>query len=250
MAAPLFIPPQKTFLFMGTAFVTVMFSMLMSYDHGFITQFPYLLIYVWDMWFHEFGHAITGWLFGYFSIPVPMFTMNLARSWILQIIMLVALVIACAIIARKRPEYLAYAIFLTILVFVLAMTPYTGLLILYMGHGGAMLWGGFFQYRGWTYNRPGTAGRHWFICWLGYALTLRNVFFGYDLATSEEARQKYHAPAAFGADNDFIRIVDLLPSLDLQKIGVFTMCLGIAIIFASFILALFSNINNARRFAV
>jgi len=199
---------------------------------------PALLIDAVDAWEHECGHAITGIIFGIFSVPLLMLTLPFPYSWTFQIVVWIALIGGCIYTYLKKREIFIGAVIFTIIAIALSFTPYTDLIISYMGHGGAILFGGFFMYKAWAYKGDNIFNQI-FIAIIGVAPIINNIIFCYNLSISADARGKYTFSSFLaGVHNDFSKI-SLQTSLTVQQIAIFTIILAIVVTVTAFLLAIF-----------
>ncbi len=128
------------------------------------------------MWLHELGHAVTGWLTGYPSLPGPWRTWSSDhRSWLLTAV----IVLVCAGIAyrmwqheKRRLSYVAGAVALLALLGAVAISPRTAkMLFSFGGDAGMMLFGAGLVMTFWA--RPGT---HLHTSWLRWGFLVIGAF--------------------------------------------------------------------------
>jgi hypothetical protein len=159
---------------------------------------------------HEFGHAIFGWLMGYFSIPLPVVTIRLTRS---IVVFLIVWGLIAFLVHRVRPprKVLITLGVITLALWGLALTPQHELLILWGGHGGEVLFAAGFFYlalRGGLdkpYERPIYATLAW-------SAWFNNVNMFRKLITDPGFQYVYHIQSFLMQDgtNDYSRIATQL----------------------------------------
>jgi hypothetical protein len=202
-----------------------------------------------DTLFHEMGHTVFFWLFGQPAIPM-IFTMYgadqaggmsmplLGRSWFTQIVAFGALAYGCWRVRRDWPSLFIPAVLFSLIIGVLAFTRYYEVVILFMGHGGAIAMGGFFLFRAWLGRDARNAYERWLNAFFGFFLVLNNFYFSYDIGFNLEAQSDYNERVAFGiSHNDFYAITEIIYSWTVKGIAAFTMAYCIAVIVGSFLLA-------------
>jgi hypothetical protein len=131
-------------------------SLLIAILVSVLVQFLPLIKYVSQIYstvFHELGHAMTAWLFGYFALPKLDFmngggvTHLLSRPFLL-IIIAIAFVAINLLVIKTKLKHKTYKIIMIIFIcYILALTsPIHLFLITLMGKAGELL---FFYFVGW-----------------------------------------------------------------------------------------------------
>ncbi|MDW8413615.1 MAG: hypothetical protein RMM17_13155 [Acidobacteriota bacterium] len=160
---------------------------------------------------HELGHALTGWIFGYPSIPAFDFaygggvTAYLDRQTSLLVI--IYAVFAYALLQlRQNKKMLLLVATVSMLYTIAAFTRIHELLMIAMGHGSELLFAMLFLYRAISgsslvhnLERPAYA-------FAGCYITLHNLKFAYRLATRADYRLEYEEAKGGGHWMDFSRI--------------------------------------------
>jgi len=176
---------------------------------------------------HEMGHAATGWLFGYPSIPAFDFTYGGGvTSHQNQMLLLVLLVYAAlaALLWAFRGNWLSLGIvFVATLVYsALLVTRGHEIAILAMGHGSELVFAGLFIHRALS----GRACHHGLerplYAWIGFHIVFHDMRFAYGLVTSEFAREMYGGAKGGGHWMDFSRLAGEYFSVPLESVaGIF-----------------------------
>ncbi|MFT6219496.1 MAG: hypothetical protein ACJAVG_000192 [Rickettsiales bacterium] len=195
--------------------------------------------------FHEIGHSIFGWLFGYINLPsiTTIFnhdkhaglTFTFGHSLIIQIFALFALFYGCFFIYQNRREYFYPALFVAIAIAAISFTKYHNILTDYMGHGTAMLMGGFFLFRSLVYLDARNGFELWLNGFFGFFFILKNIHFSYLLIYDPLEKMRY--VNAVAVTHDFVQLTRLINSWTIDGIAMTTIALGIIIIISSFSLA-------------
>lgn len=209
--------------------------------------FPFWVIrsaaHVADTLFHECGHAIFAWLFGMPSIP-SIFTLfgteqasGLAwmwpRMWIVQIAVYGGLGYACWLFYSAMSNWFWPILSLTIIVIIMSFTNKYLLLVDYMGHGTAILMGGFFLYRGWLNLDSRNLYERWLNSFLGFTLTLGNIEFSSKLIHDADFNERYSGSLIGGTTHhDFVKVAGQLQLQGAESVAWFT------IIFTSSVIAI------------
>jgi hypothetical protein len=228
----------RTLAIMLSAFVLAVLCIL----PGTREIFPFWLIasgmHIAGTLFHELGHSLFFWLAGMPSIPM-IFTlfgadqaggmaMTFERSWLLQWLMFAALGGFCYWIRHHWERMFIPAVLFSLVVAALAFTPYYKVLPLFMGHGSAIVMGGFFLFRAWIYLDARNAFERWLNAFFGAFLVLYNMHFSYKLIAEDGALARYSEHVAFGiGHNDFVKITHILP-VSVQGVAAIAICLCLA----------------------
>lgn len=207
-----------------------------------------------DTLFHELGHALFYWLYGRPSIPM-IFTifgadqaggmaMTWERSWLMQGLVLLLLATGCAWTKKFWPDAFIATVCVFLFVSLTAFTRFHGVIPLFMGHGGAMLMGGFFLFRAWIYLDARNGFERWLNAFFGSFLLLDNIYFCYRLFADPAALGQYAGHLAFGAShNDFVAITHIMHGWSVPGIALFGMIFGASIAVGAYIFAL--RLRNA-----
>jgi hypothetical protein len=170
--------------------------------------FSYFLVLV-----HELGHAATGWLFGYPSIPAFDFsygggvTMHQDRQAGIVILVYAALA-AGFYVARGRPRALAALGATTLLYSILAWTAAHEGLILFMGHGAELVFAGIFLHRAISGEGLKTPAERPAYAFVAFFTLLFDVRFALRLTASPLERTIYEEAKGGGHWMDFSRLAD------------------------------------------
>ncbi len=206
-------------------------------------------MHVADTLFHEMGHTLAGWFLGYPSIPSIMtlfgadqaggITYTPGRSWFVQILGFGGMAGMCYWLREHYPALFYPSLAVSAIFGVLAFTPYTALVISYMGHGGSMLTGGFLLWRGWLYVDARGGYERWLNAFFGFTLVLKNMLMCYQLAFVAGRAEEYSGKLIGGSiHHDFAAMVEHMPNWTVSGIALVTFVLGIVILCTSFGLAL------------
>ncbi len=248
------LPDTKSLIIAATAIGTGLFFVAASsMENGATLSMPVWLItmlaQVADLFFHELGHAVTGWLFGEPSAPLFIITLHLDRSMEVQLIAIAALAFGCYYLHDKGKDVFHSAIALTIIVVLVAISGYYRIVVLYMGHGGSVIAGGIFLYCAISYSGEKTHNQ-WVMGFIGSLLIFRNIRFCYLLITDPVTRVDYKTTSIFGIDNDFHRINQIVPSLSIENIATFTICFAVFVFFAAIFLAITQHKQGSSKTSI
>lgn len=201
---------------------------------AFVVIFPFLSFifrYVITL-VHEFGHAIFGWIFGYPSLPAFDFmygggvTMHQDQKFI--IVILIFGIMGWILYALRR-NFLS--MFLAGLIFgFYALAVFTSLhhlIILFMGHGTELFFGGLFLYRALSGSAVIHSAERPLYAFLGLFTFFIVTRFAYRLMTSSAFRAMYGDAKGGGHWMDFSRIANEFLNMELPSVArlFFIICL-------------------------
>jgi hypothetical protein len=198
-------------------------------------RFPFWVIntagYFADTIFHEMGHAVFAWAFGYPSIPA-VFTLfgtdqaagvalTFDHSWFVQVMVWISMGYGVWWLWREGfKEWARIAAAICAALFILSFWQHHVLVGLYMGHGSAILMGCFFLYRGLLDLAARSAYERWLNLFLGFFMLYRNAGFAWLLAFDQDARAEYSELKIFGASHhDFMAMHEELFALSVQDVA-------------------------------
>lgn len=193
---------------------------------------------------HEAGHAVSGWLLGVPSFPVPYLTIHYDFSWTVQVVVLVVLVTMSFAAGRTRPWVVLPALACTAALGALAGLGLSAPVSVYMGNGGAVLLGGGLVFAAWT----GARGDRGLVAFAGVSMILDAVGLCARLATDEPFRTSYSRPGGngFGIDNDFVVLANQLPALTVERLAWITVGLGVLTLIAANVVGLLVAATSAH----
>lgn len=189
-----------------------------------------------DTMFHEIGHTIFSWAFGYPALPSfdlehgGGMSYYFGREWILQIIGFGGAAYGCYWLyddIDRRPCYIAAG--LCVLYVLTAVREFHHVIIDFMGHGFAILTGSFFLLRafmGWTEKRP---GEKWVSAFLGYLILFSNTKVSWKLIFDIDYQEEYWNQKGSHGFGDFSKIADYFWFKNEEPLAWF--CLALCIIF-------------------
>ncbi len=176
---------------------------------------------------HEMGHAATGWLFGYPSIPAFDSTYGGGvTSHQDQMLLLVLLVYAAlaALLWAFRSNWLSLGIVLVTALGYSALLVTSGhdIAILAMGHGSELVFAGLFIHRALSGRSCHHGVERPLYAWIGFHIVFHDMRFAYGLVTSEFAREMYAEAKGGGHWMDFSRLAGEYFSVPLETVaGIF-----------------------------
>ena len=189
-----------------------------------------------DTMFHEIGHTIFSWAFGYPALPSfdlehgGGMSYYFDRQWILQILGFSAASYSCYRLyddIDRRPAYMAAG--LCVLYILAALTEFHHVIIGFMGHGFAILTGSFFLLRAfmsWTERRP---GEKWISACLGYFILFANTKLSWKLIFDIYYQEEYWNQKGQHGFGDFSKIADYFWFKNEEPVAWF--CLALCILF-------------------
>jgi len=192
--------------------------------------------------FHEMGHAAAAWLFGRPAIPKfdlaygGGFTSMEERSGFL--VLCVAAGWAGLAWSRRGDRAVLAAVLGAAGVWALLAFVEGGrggeIAILSMGHGGELLLGGLFLWRGLTGASVVHPAERPLYAAIGLFVILEAALFAAGLLRDDEARAMYEAGKGGLLPNDFVQIADLLGTrLDAVVIAFLAACLATPVLAAA-----------------
>jgi hypothetical protein len=162
---------------------------------------------------HEIGHAIFGWLFGYPSIPAFDFTygggITLHQDRRMIIVIIVYVLFALLFYLYRR-NHLTLLLLIAITAFysLSALTSLHNIIVLFMGHGMELIFGGIFFYRALSGSSVIVNAERPLYAFLGIFVFFTVTRFAHRLMTSSSFRADYEAAKGGGHWMDFSRIAE------------------------------------------
>lgn len=172
----------------------------------------YMLVF-----FHEIGHTVASWIFGYVAVPTFDFeygggmTYNLTgRLWPLQIIFIILSLLGMGYLFKERELGLlsvasVFAAFYAFLIF----TDWHQAFISFMGHGGELLVAAFCLLRVLTKTTVSLTERYLNMIFGGFVFGRDGLLLG-GIYASDIAREAYAMQKGQHLAGDFDRFADLL----------------------------------------
>jgi hypothetical protein len=175
---------------------------------------------------HELGHAVFAWLFGYPSIPAFDFTygggVTLHQDRQMFIVIVVyALLGGLFYLYRKNHLTLLILVFITAFYTLASFTSLHSIIILFMGHGTELIFGGIFLYRGLSGSSVVVEAERPLYAFLGYFVFTCVIEFAHRLRTSPAFRADYEEAKGGGHWMDFSRIAEDYLNVDLVSVASF-----------------------------
>lgn len=208
------------------------------------------LLFFWPAWIfghlsiaiHEFGHAAAGWLFGYFSIPSFDFvygggiTISSSRAWLIVGFVYALFGLAAWYVRDYRPLLVATGVMIAVYTF-LMLTSWHEVLIVGIGHGTELIFGGVFLYRAIGNRTIMSAVERPLYAFLGSFLLLNNGWLAWRLAADASFRQSYTYAKGELLAMDYTRLANDYWHVSLRTVAIIFLCLTIATFFISWIVA-------------
>lgn len=204
-----------------------------------------------DALFHEMGHAVASWSLGGLAIP-SVFTIIGSQDaggvtlylgpmhWVAQAIFAVLLLYwAYWRGDHGRSWFMTLALAVAALLVVIRISGYADVFRAYMGHGGAVLAGGFLLYRAWNGAAMRHAAERGLNALAGCYILMANGWFAWKLARDAAFRMEYSGNLIGGAiHHDFVVLSEELgytiPTLAWMHIGL-VMTVVLAATFLAFL---------------
>lgn len=181
---------------------------------------------------HEMGHALTGWLYGYPSVPAFDFVYGGGiTSRIDRVPLLAALVQAgllwLAWLFRRNTASLLLVLFANAFYASTAWTALHEPVITAMGHGTELVIAGWFLHRALSGRACHHAAERTAYAFVGCFLTLENLRFSYLLATDPYHRAAYEEAKGGGHWMDFSVLAEHHLHTSLEQVAglFFVLCL-------------------------
>lgn len=166
--------------------------------------------------FHEIGHTLFGWFYGYVTLPAFDFQHGGGMAWMMtdQLLplqlCLYGLLIYAIYCAR---EYRGVQIMLGLLILfhmATAYTPFHMTVINFMGPGFVVLTASFFLYRAWLDLAPRGALERFLNGYFGFAMVIYTLVDGWALIHSKAARLVYYEQKGQHGFGDFDKTANAL----------------------------------------
>lgn len=198
---------------------------------------PYTGLDYMRIFFHELGHSVTFWLFGYPSVPTFDFTYGggmtypvMGRLWLVQGIVLAGMAAGIAYLCRRdgvlfdneRRPLLAVALVLTMLIVALAFTQGHHVAIGFMGYGGEVLVACFCMARAMLGLTHYGAVERYLNMTFGLFVLGSNILLLWGLAASDIARLAYGQQKGGELMGDFDQIAKGL-GLSVQSVAAWSL---------------------------
>jgi len=200
------------------------------------TGLSYMLIF-----FHEIGHTVFMWLFGYPAIPQfdfehgGGFASRFARSWtVLAIVWAGAAALAVQLYRSMHYRLLAALGVATVLHVLFALTRLHDVLISFMGHGTEILIGAFCMLRAFwnTTEKSRGAAERWLNMVFGIFAMIHNMVMTAGLMLSDISRSAYALQKGGHLQGDLDRIA-LSLNVSIQSVAGFLFLLSWAVLGAT-----------------
>lgn len=210
------------------------------------------LIFFWPLYIfshlsiaiHEFGHAAAGWLFGYFSIPSYDFlfgggiTISSERIWLINGIVYFLFGLAAWFVRYQRPLLIGVAV--TVAVYTgLMLTSSHEMLIIGIGHGMELIFGGIFLYRAIGNRTIMAALERPIYAFFGFFLLIYNGWLTWRLMTEAAFRQAYSSAKGELLAMDYSRLAYDYWNVSLKTVALIFFVLTVTTFIISWTLAVF-----------
>ena len=239
---------MKLFITISTAFI---FCAIILTDYAkdfFIFRTIYMGMSVADTLFHEMGHAFFNWLFGVPAIPAILtifgadqaggFTITFDRQIAFQIIAYLFLIFFCYFSYDYEKPIFIFAIGFSLFIFCFSFWHHYKIIPAFMGHGGAVIAGGYFFYRSLLNVKNRKDYEQWLNAFFGFFLIFKNLYFAYKIIFDAGERNHYSSKEIFGAaHNDFVVISQEFIGISVSSVAWFLLLFGIVSIITAAILA-------------
>lgn len=182
------------------------------------------------VFFHEIGHAVFGWFFGYVSMPTFDFqngggmAWHLDRSWPLQIIM--GLAGAYGLYRLKNSDAVFFfwpLVILYLLLVAVSLTRYHEAMILFMGHGSEAIIGGFLLSRGFLNILLTRPQERWLNVFIGAFFIFNLENFCWQLLHDAAFQAMYEAQKGSHGFGDLSRIAEFSFRWSQNGVAIFLM---------------------------
>ena len=238
-----------------SALAVVVLTMLPATQSMFVFPWIYLAAHLADTMFHECGHAVFAWAMGHPAIPSILtafgsdqasgVTLTMGHSWIVQAGVWAAMAYGCWWLWRQDAR--GRAIGAGVLAGALAglsLWEHASLVWTYMGHGSAMLVGGFFLYRGVLNLSARSMYERWLNLFLGLFMLLDNGRFAWQLAFDATERAHYEAIAVFGGHHDYAAMADEWYRLSVKGVAEGAVVEAVLVTLAALLLAYWHRFDD------
>jgi hypothetical protein len=210
------------------------------------------LFFFWPLWIfghlsiaiHEGGHAAAGWLFGYFSIPSFDFvfgggiTISSERIWLIVAVVYFLFGLGAWFIRDQKPLLAGLGVIVAIYT-ALMLTYWHEMLIIGIGHGMELIFGGIFLYRAIGNRTIMIPVERPLYAFLGFFLLLYNGWLAWRLMTEAAFRQAYSSSKGELLAMDYSRLAYDYWNVSLKTVALIFFILTIATFFISWTLAVF-----------
>ncbi len=166
------------------------------------------------VFFHEIGHTVPAWLYGYVALPGFDFSYGGGMTWIMggQVL---PLMFACdaallwVVYALREHRGLQIAVIGLLLFHLVTGLTDTHLVVIdFAGPLAEIGFAGFFLYRAWLNLAPRGAGERWLNAIIGWGMMIRVYVQTWGLLFNEAMRQAYLLQKGSHGFGDFDKIAD------------------------------------------
>lgn len=210
------------------------------------------LLFFWPLWIfghlsiaiHEFGHAAAGWLFGYFSIPSYDFifgggvTISSERIWLINGIVYFLFGLTAWFVRSQRILLAGVAVIVAVYTW-LALTSWHEALIIGIGHGMELVFGGIFLYRAFGNRTIMIRAERPIYAFLGFFLLIYNGWLAWRLMTEAAFRRAYSSAKGELLAMDYSRLASDYWHVSLKTVALIFFILTVATFFISWAVAVF-----------
>lgn len=192
--------------------------------------FPSYVLSYFTVLVHEMGHALTGWIYGYPSLPAFDFvygggvTSHIDRALLLAAGAQTALLWLAWIFRRNAPS-LVMTLGVAALYGLTAWTPLHEPVITAMGHGTELIIAGVFLHRALSGRACHHGAERVAYGFLGCFVTLDNLRFAHRLVTSSFHREMYEQAKGGGHWMDFSVLAEQHLRVPLERVAETFFCL-------------------------
>lgn len=186
------------------------------------------------VFFHELGHTIAAWFYGYPAFPSFDLTYGGGMTWMMaeQTIPILLGVYTLLIygIFYFKGHWKMQAVMITLLIFNLltALNDYHQIVVDFMGPGAEMIIAGFFLTRAWLDIAPRGAAERFLNALIGWGMIVQAVIQSHGLLFNEAMRAHYYNQKGTHGFGDFDKVADNLGADFQSVIGVWFFMAAIA----------------------
>ena len=192
--------------------------------------------------FHEIGHTIFLWFYGYPSVPAFDFQHGGGMAWSLsdqEILLLVLVWIGLFYCTFMLRDYLILVIlcaFLFLLNICLAFNDYHHVVIDFMGAGSEALIASFFLYRAIFDLAPRGGVERFLNSFFGFGLIIQSFINGYGLLKSNAFRLVYYEQKGSHGFGDLDKVADRVLMFSFEGVVIFLIILNIICLIFPFLM--------------
>ncbi len=173
---------------------------------------------------HELGHALTGWLFGYPSVPAFDFTYGggiTSHQEQMPLLLLASYAGFAFLLWVFRANRISLGLIggIALVYTALLLTSGANIVMIAMGHGAELIFAALFIHRAVSGNACHLASERPLYAWIGFHIVFHDLRFAFGLVTNAFQREMYVEAKGGGHWMDFSRLANEFLGVSLETVA-------------------------------